>query len=191
MLDLVPAARAFALPYYAEPHRAYHTAAHVEAMLEALRVRRALTPTLELAAWGHDLIYDPRATDNEARSADVFGAWLTANGAPAPLAEEVRALILATTHDAPPCSLAAALFVDADLSVFGADEQAFWAYERHIRQEYVQVPWLVYRTARMRVLRQFLDREPLYRTPAFADLEVPARVHLRAALGALRRRWRA
>ena len=77
---LVAAARAFALPFYAEPGRAYHNAAHVEDMLAALHSRRVLTPELALACWGHDLVYDARATDNEERSAVIFDDWLAAQG---------------------------------------------------------------------------------------------------------------
>ena len=36
------AVRAFCTPFYAEPHRAYHTLRHVEQMLAALKSRTAL-----------------------------------------------------------------------------------------------------------------------------------------------------
>ena len=182
---LLNAAEAFAGPFYAEPGRAYHTAAHVRALLDALSVRGVLTPALALAAWGHDLIYDPRAADNEARSADVFGAWLAAQGAPADLQAEVRALILATRHTVPVTTRAEALFVDADLSVLGADAATFDAYDRAIRVEYAHVPEAAYRAGRAAVLRGFLSRERLYLTSEFAGLEPQARVNLARALARL------
>lgn len=181
---LVPQAEAFARPFYAETHRVYHNAAHIQAVLHALASRGVLTPTLALAAWGHDLIYDPRATDNEERSAEVFGTWLTGQGAAEALVQEVRALILATRHTAPPPTRAGALLVDADLSILGADPQTFAAYDAAIRQEYAFVPEAEYRQGRARVLRGFLERKRIYHTPEFAELEEQARANLRDALQA-------
>ncbi|MXV20898.1 phosphohydrolase [Deinococcus xianganensis] len=175
----------FAGPFYAEPGRAYHTGAHVRALLDALEGRGVWTPALALAAWGHDLIYDPRAADNEVRSADVFGDWLGTQGASGELQAEVRALILATRHTVPVHTGAEALFVDADLSVLGADPEAFDAYDRAIRVEYAHVPGGAYRAGRAAVLRGFLNRERLYLTPEFAKLEGQARVNLARALARL------
>lgn len=181
-MSLVGAAEAFARPFYDAPERAYHTAAHVQSLIWALGGRGVLTPELELAAWGHDLIYDPRAADNEERSADVFGTWLAAQGAGVDVQAQVRDLILATRHTAPPTTQAEALFVDADLGILGADPDAFDAYDRAIRTEYAHVPEDAYRAGRAAVLRGFLNREQLYLTPEFAALDTPARVNLRRAL---------
>ena len=181
MEDLVDAARPLCTPYYAETHRAYHTLGHVEAMLEALAHRAVLSPALALAVWGHDLIYDPRRHDNEARSAEQFGDWLGNRGAETALVTEVRRLILETQHRSLPSDRTAALLVDADLCVFGADDETFWAYEQAIRQEYSFVPWPQYREGRIALLEGFLKREQIYTTPEFAGLEAGARGHLGAA----------
>ena len=60
------------LERYSEPGRHYHDARHVLACLQALdrypgRIHNS--NAIELAIWYHDAIYDPRASDNEARSA--------------------------------------------------------------------------------------------------------------------------
>lgn len=183
---LLPAAEMFALPFYAAPERAYHNAAHVRQMLGALETRSVLTPTLALAVWGHDLVYDPRAADNEARSAEVFGAWLAEQGADAALRAQVTALILATRHAEPPATREEALLVDADLGILGASAGDFGAYDRAIRQEYAHVPWPLYREGRRRVLEGFLERDTLYHTPEFAALDAPARLNLRRAVAELR-----
>lgn len=184
-MTLVGAAEAFARPRYAEPWRHYHTAAHVQAVINVLRVRGVLTPELELAAWGHDLIYDPRATDNEQRSADTFDDWLAAQDAPADLRWDVRALILASRHTSPPSGRAEALFVDADLGILGASPPDFAAYDAAIRHEYVHVPDDAYRAGRTQVLQHFLTRERIYTTPEFAGLEAQAQVNLQTALAQL------
>ena len=184
-MTLLADAAAFARPRYAEAHRHYHTAAHVQAVVHALKVRGVLTPALELAAWGHDLIYDPRANDNEQRSAEEFDTWLAAQGAPDDLRRTVRALILATRHTAPPSGRDEALFVDADLSILGANSEEFGVYDRAIREEYAHVPDDVYRPGRAQVLRHFLNRERLYTTPEFSELETLARKNLQRALARL------
>lgn len=181
MTALLTAAEALALPFYSDPGRAYHNAAHVRAVLDALACRHVLTETLALATWGHDLIYDPRRGDNEARSAEMFGTWLTAQGH-AERVPEITALILATRHAAPPETRAGALLVDADLSILGAAAPAFASYDAAIRQEYAFVPEEAYREGRARVLRGFLERNRIYSTPEFAELEGQARENLSAAL---------
>lgn len=180
-------AEAFARPFYGEPGRAYHNAGHIQAVLHALETRGVLTPALALAAWGHDLIYDSRATDNEERSAEVFGDWLAGQGAEEALVREVRALIRATRHTAPPATRAEALMVDADLGILGADAPAFAAYDAAIRREYAFVPDAEYRQGRARVLRGFLDRTRIYTTPEFVGLEGRVRANLASALAGLER----
>ncbi|ACO44902.1 phosphohydrolase [Deinococcus deserti] len=177
--------RTYALPFYQEPHRAYHTAAHVRDMLLGLGRRGVLSPALALGVWGHDLVYEPRATDNEQRSAELFDAWLWSRGAPDSLREQIRDLILVTQHVAPAFTREEALMVDADLSILGASPQAFAAYHAAIRKEYAHVPECRYRHGRLAVLRGFLERETLYLTSEFAALDAPARRNLRAAIEAL------
>lgn len=181
--ELLAAAPAFAAPFYADPARAYHNAAHIAHLLRELESRHVLTPELALAVWGHDLIYDARAKDNEERSAEEFDDWLRENGADDNLRATVRRLILATRHTDPPADRAEALLVDADLSILGAGPAEFGAYHAAVRQEYAHVPGLLYRVGRRRVLRDFLNRERIYTTPEFAELETLARDNLRRALG--------
>ncbi|WP_102126421.1 HD domain-containing protein [Deinococcus planocerae] len=187
---LLAAAEAVALPFYAEPHRAYDNADHVRAVLHTLASRGLLTPTLTLAVWGHDLVYDPRAEGNEERSAEVFGEWLRGQGISPELEAEVRALILATRHTTPPATREGALLVDADLSILGADPQIFAAYDAAIRQEYSFVTEEAYRAGRARVLQSFLDREHIFSTPEFAGLEAQARTNLTHALELLQEKNR-
>ncbi|MFB9990642.1 phosphohydrolase [Deinococcus oregonensis] len=182
---LLAPAEAFALPYYAEAHRAYHNAEHVRAVLHALGSRQVLTPTVALAVWGHDLIYDPRRHDNEQQSADVFDGWLAEQGARADLRAEIHALILATRHAAPAATHTEALLIDADLSILGAEAEAFAAYNAAIRREYQHVPGVLYRIGRKKILRGFLERDQIFTTPEFTGLEDQARVNLAGAIAAL------
>ena len=179
---------ALVLARYAEPHRAYHTAEHIARilpLLDAVRARLRQPDEAELALWLHDLVYDPRAADNEAQSAELAAEWLAAGGAPAERGERVRALIMATRHAAPPAEHDARYVVDADLSILGAPPAAFDRYEGQVRQEYGFVPEADWRTRRAALLRRFLAQPRLFLTEEFARFEAPARTNLARSIARL------
>ena len=165
---------------YAERHRAYHDLRHVLACLELARSvqeRLANAAAVELALWYHDAVYEPRAADNEEKSAELATAEL------ASLDDATRAavskLVLATKHDAPPADPDAGFVVDIDLAVLGAPPEAFDRYEEEIRREYAWVPGPLFRRRRREILQGFLDRPRLYSTDFFRELlESPARANL-------------
>ena len=176
--------------HYSEPHRHYHTLDHIAACLGWLDHYRHLAADplcLELALWAHDVIYDPRASDNEARSAD----WFAQQFADSTLTDQQRArvheLILATIHPHPPTDPDMALLQDIDLSILGADAELYDRYEGWIRQEYEFVPEAAFRKGRSAVLESFLDQGVIYHTAELREkLELPARENLCRALKNLR-----
>jgi predicted metal-dependent HD superfamily phosphohydrolase len=174
---------------YSEPHRAYHTLQHLDECFAALEPARHLAERLaeaELALWFHDAIYDPRAGDNEERSARWAEQALLAAGVASEISERVGALVLATRHDAVPEGRDARLLVDVDLAILGASEPRFAEYERQVRDEYAWVPDDAFRRGRARILRSFLERPSLYGTEWFSErLEARARENLRRSLLAL------
>jgi predicted metal-dependent HD superfamily phosphohydrolase len=174
---------------YAEPHRAYHTMQHIGECFTVLEPAESLARRLGevmLALWFHDAIYDTRAHDNEARSAQWARASLLAAGADAGTAERVHGLVLATTHRAAPHDPDAQLVVDVDLAILGAPGARFAEYERQIREEYAWVPADAFRERRARVLGSFLERPAIYGTAHLATrLETRARQNLRRSLARL------
>lgn len=173
------------LAAYAEAHRHYHTGEHIArtlALLDGVRGRLRRPVEAELATWLHDVVYDPHAVDNEARSADFAARLLAGGGAAADAATVVRALIMATRHDAPPDDPDARYVVDADLSILGAPPAEFDRYEIQVRREYAFVAEADWRARRPRILHRFLDRARIYETAEFAHLEAPARDNLARAL---------
>ncbi len=170
-----------------EPQRHYHGLQHLSECLDLLRAHRNLAERpdeLVLALWFHDAIYDPRAKDNEARSADWAAHVLQdADVDPAAVAR-IRGLVLDTAHAAEPAPGDSSLLVDIDLAILGAAPARFAEYEQQVRAEYAWVPGFLYRYKRRQLLREFAKRDPLYRTPALRDrLEAQARSNLAQATG--------
>jgi predicted metal-dependent HD superfamily phosphohydrolase len=135
---------------------------------------------LRFAAWFHDAVYDTRGDTNEEESAALAVQALGELMMPPPKLDLVRRLILATKrHEAEGDLPGLGLFLDADLSILGADEETYLAYSEAIREEYAWVPDAAYREGRLRVLTNFLRRERLYYTAPLAErLEARARRNL-------------
>ena len=171
------------LERWREPHRHYHTVEHLAAMLAIVGER----PAVELAAWFHDAVYDPRAGDNEEASAALAERELGAAGAPpAQVAEIARLVRLTATHDPAPGDRGGALLCDADLAILAADPARYDAYAAAVRQEYAHVPEDAFRAGRAAVLRRLLDRDALYLTvPERARWEAAARANVARELSAL------
>jgi predicted metal-dependent HD superfamily phosphohydrolase len=175
---------------YAEPHRAYHTLAHIGHCLDEFEEVRGLAAdpvAVELALWYHDAVYDPRATDNETRSAELARGAAGAMGLAREQAERAAALILVSTHQAQAEDPDAQLFADIDLSILGRPSAIFAEYERQVRVEYAWVPEPAFRAGRSAILKSFLDRSSLYATPHFRKkYEDMARLNLSVSLKRLR-----
>ena len=122
---------------YHEPHRRYHTTAHIEHCLRQfdLAVDRMDEPdAVEMALWFHDAIYEIPAKDNELRSADLFAAQAGGRG-PEEFRANVHDLIMATTHLGPPRTRDESFMLDIDLSSFGRPWEEFLDDSRSVRAE--------------------------------------------------------
>lgn len=178
------------LTRWAEPHRRYHTLEHLLAVLTIVddNVAVARDPVaVRLAAWYHDASYDPRAADNEERSAELARRELTRLDQPAGLIEEVVRLVrLTASHDPEPGDRDGALLTDADLAILAADETTYDRYAQAIREEYAHVPPDVFRAGRTAVLRRLSEAPTLYRVvPERAAWTDRARANLHRELAAL------
>jgi predicted metal-dependent HD superfamily phosphohydrolase len=172
---------------YCEPHRHYHTLAHVDACLTWLDWYAGSAQRWEevaLALWFHDAIYDPKANDNEARSAELTRVELTALGLTTACVERIASYVEATAHHQG--SGDAALVVAIDLTILAAEYDVFTAFEREIRGEYAHVPEEAFRLGRRKVLQGFLARPQIYPVPCLRDaLEARARRNLERRIGEL------
>ena len=170
---------------YAEPHRRYHSVEHLTEVLVMLGdlVDLAREPAaVELAAWFHDVIYDPRAASgaNEAASAGVADAVLVPLGVPADVVARVQRLIaITTTHSVDAADPDAAVLADADLWILAAPRSRYARYVHDVRAEYGWLDDAEWATGRSAVLAVFLDRPRLYSTDrAHAALGPGARANL-------------
>ena len=174
------------LQAYNEPQRHYHTLQHLAEclQLQSESAHLAQRPAeIAIALWFHDAVYDVKAHDNEARSADWAVTALQAAGVGAEVQARVHALIMATEHTTAPLEGDAALLVDIDLAILGAAPARFAEYERQIRQEYAWVPEDVFVEKRRAVLQSFMSRPHIYNTTFFHQmLEASARVNLQKML---------
>ncbi|NML17704.1 HD domain-containing protein [Azohydromonas caseinilytica] len=174
---------------YACGGRHYHTLQHLRETVALLEPALPLAwhpAEVEVALWFHDAVYDPRAGDNEARSAEWAREALGAAGVDAVVGGRVAALILATRHEALPATPDARLLLDADLAILGATPARFDEYERQVRQEYAWVPEERFRTGRRALLQRLLERPALYATDHFRQrFEAPARANLARSLARL------
>jgi predicted metal-dependent HD superfamily phosphohydrolase len=143
---------------------------------------------VEFGIWLHDVVYDPRASDNEEQSARIAGEILEQMDCPPKLITSIRELILATRHIHPPPTPDARLLVDIDLSILGQPPDVFGVYERAIRAEYSRVSEESYKIGRSRILRGFLDKPAIYCTDGFEKkYGLQARENIMKALAALER----
>lgn len=169
--DLRPAVAALGrdlLRRWSEPHRCYHDVAHLTAVLDhvaLLQHEAVAADVVRLAAWFHDAVYDPRAGDNESRSADLARDSLHGLALPRYVTEEVCRLVLLTSaHDPPRDDADGSVLSDADLAVLAADSDSYERYVHAVRQEYAHVSDGDFARGRSAVLRSLLERRGIFRT---------------------------
>ena len=115
---------------YTESHRHYHTLSHVTKMLDEFP--DPSQAILRLAVWFHDVIYDPRRSDNEKMSADLVGQWMP--GLEISLIRKIENLVMATDHRKPaPDGYDEGLIRDVDLLILSAPRNEYSQYTQQIR----------------------------------------------------------
>jgi len=170
---------------YAEEHRNYHDLKHIDRSLGLHAESGVPDDALELAIWFHHVIYDPKVTHNERKSADYFEAhfdnylWPEALG-------EVERLIMATDPMIPRRGTNREnLMIDLDLSILGAEPAEYQEYCQTIREEYSFVSEPEYCEGRIKMLENILEDE-IFATERFMNLEPQARSNITKELKKLK-----
>ena len=182
---------------YSTPPRAYHNFAHVQEVLRhydeaaaGAGWERPVEPYL--AVLYHDAIYEAGRSDNEARSAELakerIAHWLPGRNVDA---TRVAQLIdLTASHGKigrDQVDRDAALFLDCDMAILGADSAQFDAYDCGIAAEYRHVPGWLFKLNRRRFLKALLEKDRIFLSDFFhARYDAQARANLRRAINTKR-----
>jgi len=187
-----------------EPHRRYHGVRHVVWVVRHVHGLAESAGPVDLAvalaaAFFHDAVYRPVATDNEERSARLAEHALAVIGWPEPDVVAVAGYVRATAghvdaQAAPspgqrndPVANGRAVFLDADLAILGAEPAVYQAYADGVRAEYAHLDAPAWRAGRAAVVARLLARPALYLTePARRQWDATARANLTAELAILR-----
>lgn len=175
---------------YDEPHRHYHNGRHIVECLREFDHARHLArqpAAVEMALWFHDAVCDPKAADNEERSADMAERCLIEARLADAFIRSVRKLVMATKDHEAEADSDEAVMADVDLSILGQDEKRFAEYGEQIRREYEWVPASVFASKRAEILEGFLARRNIFQTELFRErYERNARRNLEASIAELK-----
>jgi predicted metal-dependent HD superfamily phosphohydrolase len=176
---------------WSEPHRRYHDLAHLAAVLglvDQLAASASDPAAVRLAAWYHDIAYDPRRSDNEEVSAARARIGLLGLVDDARRVEVERLVLLTAGHDPAPDDANGAVLCDADLAVLASPAPAYVGYASAVREEYGHLSDAEFTAGRIAVLEHLLALPTLFRTPEARSWTEPARANLAAELSLLRAR---
>jgi predicted metal-dependent HD superfamily phosphohydrolase len=175
---------------YSESHRSYHNKEHLAHCLEQLDLgaEAMQDPTqVELAIWFHDVINDPGARDNEARSVEFFrqhAGGLVGDD----VIDAVSDLIMATTHSERPDDLDHQFICDIDLASFGCPWECFIKDSENVKAEF-EGPDEDYYRRKEKFLEALLARPRIFMTDFFnARYEQQARENIAGLLRLVNRR---
>lgn len=154
---------------YNEPHRHYHNLNHIAYMLAQLDSANSATPIARWATWYHDIVYRPRKSDNEHKSAVIALQTMTELGIDPSTSTTVSQIINATKSHRPNKNAddSCKSVLDADMAILGAPEQEYKNYGRQVRKEFSAIPNFLYKRGRKKFLQSVLNQERIFTTEYF------------------------
>lgn len=170
---------------YSEAGRYYHTLTHLHHMLTLknnISSHLHRPGLLLLAVFFHDIVYDPRAADNEEKSAKMFEMFSEEVGMEAGDRDKVCDMILQTKAHQPPAEEEITdlhYLLDIDMAVLGLPPHDYEKYAAGIRAEYSHYPDDAYRRGRTGVLKKMLSTGHIFSTKEMREkYEQPARTNI-------------
>jgi len=175
---------------YSEAHRYYHTWDHIEYMFCVARengVEIKEKTALWYAIVYHDIIYDPKANDNEEESGYLLIDTYVKEGDPLIgikflTFNVVRQYILATKHkdtNIEDYEDTLKILLDLDLAILGDTWEVYQDYVSKIRKEYSHLSDEEFNAGRKDWLSNMLARESIYYTDWGKKRELQARENLK------------
>jgi predicted metal-dependent HD superfamily phosphohydrolase len=178
---------------YDEPHRRYHTLAHIGeclALLDRLPDCAGLDrDAAELALWWHDAVYVPADKRNEVLSARLLEAIGDVLVVPSTMVAMASTCIHATrahTHSSAMPTIS--VVVDIDLSILAAEPEVYGKYVQEIREEYASVSDEAWRHGRSHFLKEMVGKPRIFSELVDATFEGRARANMQQELGRLEER---
>jgi predicted metal-dependent HD superfamily phosphohydrolase len=157
---------------YQAKNRYYHNLGHLQQILEQVLLLRDKIQDWDailFALFYHDIIYNPRKSDNEEKSAALAIKRMQELAIPETVIENCRLHILATKQHAEAPFGDSNIFTDADLSILGTSWNVYSSYFKNIRKEYALYPNILYKPGRKKVLNHFLNMKYIFKTVHFRD----------------------
>jgi predicted metal-dependent HD superfamily phosphohydrolase len=167
---------------FSKKKRYYHTLTHLENLWEKLEDVKEYIDDWDIILFTlfyHDIIYNALKNDNEEKSALLAKKRMLQLGISSTKIEQCKNQIIATKLHLRNTDSDTNYFLDADLSILGADWELYSTYLYDVRKEYSIYPNLIYNPGRKKVLKHFLNMERIFKTEYFFDkLERNARFNL-------------
>lgn len=166
------------LGLHSQPHRFYHNTDHLIQCLsnmESLTKDKDELKILTYITFFHDAIYNPQSKTNEEDSALLWREFVKEGKISEYINEVVFESILNTkNHNLKSKYPITEKFLDLDLSILGASETLFLAYEDGIRLEYGFVPEEIFSAERHKIMSAFKDpfKTPIAKTLWQKALEI-------------------
>lgn len=157
---------------YRDAGRYYHDLSHIKNMYNALLEAKELVEDWDIMLFSlfyHDIIYQTRRTDNESESALLAAKRLNEINIAKKRIERCSVHILATKGHTKSADNDTNIFIDADLSILGAENQIYQRYIKDIRSEYFIYADKEYSYGRRKALNHFLKMERIFKTQPFFD----------------------
>lgn len=144
--------------YYNGKGRFYHNMEHLDEVLCELENYKDLHTVEEyqilvMTAIYHDIIYDPKAKDNEEKSAEMVSVCSSSDH----ILKQVKDLILFTKYQRNPESELEETFMCCDMAIFEKPFEQQLVFEKKIQKEFAWVPLSVYVPERIKVLDKIRD----------------------------------
>jgi len=151
---------------WSESHRFYHNLNHLNYIIEKLEksyfdgiITEPERNKLIVVAFFHDIVYNPKADDNESQSVRYFIEKCKDIGvATDDFIDDVSMMIMDTKYRVKPNDSLSSIFWEIDNSILDSNINKLIEYEHQIFKEYQWVSYDVYKENRIKFLESSLGR---------------------------------
>ncbi len=153
------------LAHWQQKHRYFHTTTHLQHILSAIKndfeqgkISQEDREILDISAYLHDVIYNPKKQDNEQQSAELVRYFFPK--LPQEKIQIVEKIILETKNHESTSTLST-LFCGYDMQIITHSSLGeLWEYERQIFKEFQYLDYAIYKAGRIFLLTSFAKKHP-------------------------------